>query len=130
MDIPDDVLTIFSTEIDAGRPATIDVPDNELEIGNLSEGGRYRIAVLPPVNDPSTSNEGHPTTIQEPPVEVGDELEVEIEDIGDKEDGIARIGPGYVIFVSNTEVGDRVSIEITEARENFAFGESKSSLKI
>lgn len=62
-------------------------------------------------------------TSAQPPVEEGETLDVEVEDLGDKGDGIARIGPGYVVFIPDTDVGDRVTVEITQARENFAFAE-------
>jgi predicted RNA-binding protein with TRAM domain len=57
------------------------------------------------------------------PVKEGDIVEVEIENLGDQGDGIARVGPGYVVIVPETSRGERVSVEITEARENVAFAE-------
>ncbi|WP_345779738.1 TRAM domain-containing protein [Haloplanus halobius] len=36
---------------------------------------------------------------------------------------MARIGPGYVVFVEETQPGDHVKIRVTEARDNFAFAE-------
>lgn len=59
----------------------------------------------------------------EPPVDVGDIQEVEIENLGDKGDGIARVDRGYVLIVPDTEVGDRVTVRIEEAKENVAFTE-------
>jgi predicted RNA-binding protein with TRAM domain len=38
-------------------------------------------------------------------------------------DGIARVERGYVIIVPDTELNDRVTVKITEVRENLAFGE-------
>lgn len=60
-------------------------------------------------------------------VEEGNVLDVEIEDIGDQGDGLARVGPGYVVIVPDTQVGDRVTVEITEARENVAFADMVES---
>jgi predicted RNA-binding protein with TRAM domain len=60
-------------------------------------------------------------------VSEGEVLEVDIEDMGRQGDGIARIGPGYVVFVSDTNVGDRVRVRITSTRENFAFAEPVTS---
>lgn len=121
MEMPDDVYTIFTAEIEPGRPASITVPDQELRLGELAEGQTYRVAILPAVESESTHQRERSGS--EPPVEAGETLEVDIEDLGDKGDGIARIGPGYIIFVPGTDVGDRVEIEITEARENFGFGD-------
>jgi predicted RNA-binding protein with TRAM domain len=59
----------------------------------------------------------------QPPVTEGETLEVEIESMGEKGDGLARVGPGYVVFVSDTEVGQQPLVRITAARENVAFAE-------
>jgi predicted RNA-binding protein with TRAM domain len=48
---------------------------------------------------------------------------VEVEDLGKQGDGIARVERGYVIIVPGTEVGERVKIEVTEVKSNFAVGE-------
>jgi predicted RNA-binding protein with TRAM domain len=61
--------------------------------------------------------------VREPPVEKGETVEVEVEDIGEQGDGIARIGPGYIVFVPGADIGDRITVEINQVRENFAFGE-------
>jgi len=66
--------------------------------------------------------------LDQPPIDEGDIREVEIEDLGEKGDGIARIPPGYVVFVENTSPGDRVRIKISDARDNFAFAEVISQL--
>lgn len=67
-----------------------------------------------------TSAEYH---TDQPPVTEGETLEVEIESMGEKGDGLARVGPGYVVFVSDTEVGQQPLVRITAARENVAFAE-------
>ena len=59
----------------------------------------------------------------QPPVAEGETLEVEIEGMGEKGDGLAKVGPGYVVFVSNTEIGQQPLVRVTAARENFAFAE-------
>jgi predicted RNA-binding protein with TRAM domain len=58
-----------------------------------------------------------------PPVEEGEQRTVEIEDIGDQGDGITRVERGFVVIVSDTDQGERVTIEITDIRENVAFAE-------
>ncbi|MFB6301993.1 MAG: TRAM domain-containing protein [Haloferacaceae archaeon] len=132
MPLSDDLFTVFSAEIEFrdGVPV-VEVPDRELSVGNLEAGGTYRVAILeqtsPSAVDEgsteSTSRRPESETESQPPVEKGETLEVEIEDVGDQGDGIARIGPGYIVFVPDTEIGDRVRIEITQARDNFAFAE-------
>jgi len=52
----------------------------------------------------------------------GEEYEVEIEDLGKEGDGITKI-EGKVVFVPDTEVGERVLIKITKNLKTLAFGE-------
>ena len=56
------------------------------------------------------------------PVNVGDELELKIEAVGEKGDGIAKI-KGFVIFVPNTKEGDVVKVKITKVLRKVGFGE-------
>lgn len=56
------------------------------------------------------------------PVKAGDELEVKIEAVASKGDGIAK-KDGFVIFVKGAKEGDTVKIRITEVKERFAVGE-------
>lgn len=56
------------------------------------------------------------------PIKVGDELDVSIEAVGEKGDGIAKV-KGFVIFVANTKKGDNVKIRITKVFRKVGFGE-------
>ncbi len=56
------------------------------------------------------------------PLNVGDEYDVKIEDLGRDGDGIARV-EGFVIFVAGAGVGDEVKIKINAVRPKFAFAE-------
>jgi predicted RNA-binding protein with TRAM domain len=56
------------------------------------------------------------------PVEEGKEYDVVVESIGSKGDGIAKLH-GFIIFVPNGKVGDRVKVRISAVRRNFAIGE-------
>lgn len=60
--------------------------------------------------------------IREPPVKVGDELEVTIEAIGEKGDGVAKVD-GYVVFVPKVSQGDKVTIKITKILPKMGFAE-------
>ena len=53
------------------------------------------------------------------PVEVGKEYEVDVTDISRKGDGIARVN-GFVIFVENGKVGNRIKVKATEVADRFA----------
>lgn len=59
---------------------------------------------------------------QEPPVNVGDELEVEIESVGEKGDGIAKV-EGFVLFVPGTKKGDRVKIKVSKVLKSVGFAD-------
>lgn len=57
-----------------------------------------------------------------PPVNVGDELDVLIEAVGEKGDGIAKKN-GFVLFVPNTNEGDEVKIRVTKVLRKVGFAE-------
>lgn len=57
-----------------------------------------------------------------PPVKEGEEVEVTIEAVGEKGDGIAKVR-NFVIFVPNTKQGDRVKVRITKVLKRVGFGE-------
>ncbi|MEM1540029.1 MAG: TRAM domain-containing protein [Candidatus Bathyarchaeia archaeon] len=56
------------------------------------------------------------------PVKENQELEVVIDDIGSKGDGIARI-QGYLIFVPNSKIGERIRVRIVSVGGKFAVAE-------
>ena len=51
----------------------------------------------------------------EKPVKEGEELEVEIIEVGSKGDGIAKV-KNFIIFVPGTKKGDRVKVRITNRK--------------
>ena len=53
------------------------------------------------------------------PVEVGKEYEVDIIEISRKGDGIARV-LGFVVFVENGKVGNKLKVKVTEVADRFA----------
>ncbi|MEM5829657.1 MAG: TRAM domain-containing protein [Candidatus Aenigmatarchaeota archaeon] len=59
------------------------------------------------------------------PVKVGEEYDVNINEVGSKGDGIARI-KNFVVFVSGTKQGEKTRIKIKEVRNRFAIGEKVS----
>lgn len=131
MQSEDTLLALFTANVDErdGIPV-FEVPARELELGTLSAGGTYRVAVLEAVESttesadaPSGPGRERTAPTSAPPVEEGEQLDVEIEAIGEQGDGIARVGPGYVLFVPGADVGDRVTIEVTETRDSFGFAE-------
>ena len=71
-------------------------------------------------DEPSREPEFAPSS---PPVAEGETRIVEIDNIGDKGDGVARIDGGYVVIVSDADVGERLRVEMNQVRENVAFAE-------
>lgn len=70
-------------------------------------------------NNRNNRNSG---SFRDTPVNVGEEHDVKIEDMGRSGDGIAKID-GYILFVPNTKKGDEVKIKITETKRNLGFAE-------
>ena len=56
------------------------------------------------------------------PVNVGDELDVKIEAVGEKGDGIAKV-KGFVLFVPGVKEGDEVKIKVTKVLRKVGFAE-------
>ena len=128
MEISEQLQCLFSGKVQERNGAyVIEVPEQELRLGELQTDETYRVAVLPP----STTNDANNTDAdpqpeqapQTPPVEEGEQRTVEIEDIGDQGDGITRVKRGFVVIVPDTKQSECVTIEITDVRENVAFAE-------
>jgi predicted RNA-binding protein with TRAM domain len=60
--------------------------------------------------------------LQSRPVKENQEIEVLIDDIGSKGDGIAKL-EGYLIFVPRSKIGERVRVKIRSVSEKFAVAE-------
>jgi predicted RNA-binding protein with TRAM domain len=56
------------------------------------------------------------------PVEVGKEYDVQINEVSQKGDGIARV-QGFVVFVKNGKVGDKAKIKVVSVGNRFAIAE-------
>ena len=130
MELSDTLLCLFSSEIDHSDGSyTIEIPDREVELGDLELGESYRIALIPqartqPDSDTDANEESAQATDESsPPVAEGDHRTVDIETIGDQGDGIARVERGYVIIVPDTDPDERVEIEITSVTDTVAFAE-------
>jgi len=53
------------------------------------------------------------------PVEVGKEYDVEVTEVSRQGDGIARV-QGFVVFVKNGKVGQKVKVKIDQVGNRFA----------
>lgn len=125
MEIPDSLLCLFTAETDQrGGSTVIKIPESEIKHGNVETDGVYQVALLTRADQPSISSGSEPSGSEsDQPVQQGDVLEVEIEDIGEQGDGIARVGPGFVVIVPGTELGERATVEITDVSETVAFAD-------
>ena len=129
MEIPIELLTLFSAQIDQhDGNFVIEVPRGEVATGDVQRGETYRVALLPgPVSDDSddatVSDSSSGPDHSDPPVEEGERRTVEIESIGEQGDGITRVERGFVVIVSDTSLGEEVTVEITNVRENVAFAD-------
>lgn len=64
----------------------------------------------------------NPNYFMPKPVKVGDVVEVTIDGVASKGDGIAK-KDGFVIFVKGAKLGDKLTVKITDVRARFAIGE-------
>ena len=129
MEIPTDIHCLYTAEVsDDDSAYTIAVPEREIEQGAVDVGGSYRIAILPATDtddQPDRTSNSAKSNGQEPapPVSEGNTREVEIESLGDQGDGIAKVERGFVVIVPDTDVGERVTVEITDVGPNVAFAD-------
>lgn len=56
------------------------------------------------------------------PIKEGEEYDIEINEVGSKGDGIARI-KNFVVFVTGAKQGEKCRVKIKEVRSRFAFAE-------
>jgi len=141
VEISDQLLCLFNAEVTVSDDEyVVRVPTSEIEAGAVDPGEVYRVALIERDDDgagasadsstDTVSSTSTPATGDatgggpQPPVEEGEIRYVEIEDIGKQGDGIARVERGYVIIVPDVEIGERVKVEITQVKSNFAVGET------
>ena len=65
---------------------------------------------------------------QTPPVKAGEEIDVLIESVGEKGDGVAK-KQGFVIFVPKAQKGEELHIKITKVLKSVAFSENLGPAK-
>lgn len=84
-------------------------PHRVIALSDLEPGVSYRIAVVPRTRKATSKST--------PPVTEGEHRTVEIETVGDQDDGIARVKRGFVIILPDTDPHECVEAEITSIRE-------------
>jgi len=131
MEISEKLHCLFSASIEEqDGSSVITIPERELEHGELQQSETYRIAIVssPSQEEQEPTERTEPESQRgneppEPPVEEGETRDVEIEDIGEQGDGITRVERGFVVIVPDTKESERVTIEITDVRQNVAFAD-------
>ncbi|WP_434522768.1 TRAM domain-containing protein [Halorubrum sp. AS12] len=134
MEPSETLQTLYTAPVEqADGTYQITVPDREIASRTLAEGETYRIALIStatshtettaPDSDHGVDQDEQQQKADSPPVTEGEHRDVEIEHLGDQGDGIAKVEHGYVVIVPDTTVGDRVTVEIQQVRENVAFAE-------
>lgn len=132
VEFPNSLRSMFSGSVERdGEQFVVSVPESELAHGSLSAGETYSIAILErsggargvqdDASEPWRYPSHDPRSTQEPPVEAGDVIDVDIESVGDEGDGIARVDRGYVLIVPGGEPGDHVTVEIEQVTETVGF---------
>lgn len=125
MEISEDLLSLFNARLEERDDSyVIEVPKREVTLGDVRDGERYRVALLS--TERTAERDVTPELEQrtsKQPVEKGEQRTVEIVDIGEQGDGIARVERGFVIIVPDTEMNELVSVEITDVRDTVGFAE-------
>ena len=135
MELSDTLQTLYTATVEQDDGIyQITVPEREIATETLTEGETYRVALISTsasdTDDTDTAKTAqsaeytdHQQEFDGPPVEEGEQRDVEIESLGEQGDGIAKVERGYVVIVPGTSVGDRVTVEIQQVRENVAFAD-------
>jgi 23S rRNA (uridine2552-2'-O)-methyltransferase len=119
--------TAFETSLDLLAPGgdfvakVFEGPDTNDLRADIDEEFEYVRTIHPRASRDSSSElymvaKGRLTA----PVREGDRIEIEIEDVGREGDGIGKV-EGYTLFVSDTEPGDTVEVEVTDVKPRFGF---------
>ncbi len=131
MEISEDLACLFSATVDEQRDSyVIEVPKAEVENRFVDPSQVYKAALLStaaeaPVDESNSTENDTARNIdqQGPPVSVGEQRIVEIDEMGDQGDGLTRVERGFVVIVPETEVGERVRIQIGHVNETVGFAD-------
>jgi predicted RNA-binding protein with TRAM domain len=126
MELPDRLRCLFSAQLEQ-RDGTyvLEIPEQELRLGGIRDDETYQVAILPcgTAGGQARAELEQSNDSLEPPVAEGEHRVVEIESFGEQGDGIARVERGFVVIIPDTELHERVRIEIRDVRQTVAFAE-------
>ncbi len=153
VEISDSLRLLFEAPVETdGDRYVISVPSELIEDDRLDLEDAYRVALLSrvtespaeradvPKPEPATSDTNVESDsgggaespnrsagrFKRPPVEEGEVRSVTIDTLGDQGDGIARVGPGFIVIVPGTQPGDQLDVEITNVTDTVAFADPVS----
>ena len=118
--LPDDLICKFTAEIEEQNgKLVVELPASEMKYKTLNAGDICQVSVqqLGTSSIQTSAQSTEPT----PPVSPGERRTVEIADVGEKGDGIARVDRGYVLIIPGAAVGDEVTVEVQEVQSNYGF---------
>lgn len=134
VEISDSLRTLFTGVVEErdGEYVVV-VPSSEIEQGELTSGEAYRVGLIGAGGDGGvTSKDARGTgartrgrdsaSSDQPPVVEGETYQVEIESMGEQGDGVAYVD-GFVVMVSDAEIGERVVVKVETVLESVAFGD-------
>jgi len=131
MDISEELTCLFTAEVEEhDQSYVLEIPTQEVDIGYVDPAEDYQVAILrtpgkssqsQPDASASSDTRDHQPEADQPPVSKGETRVVEISELGDQGDGLARVERGFVVIVPETEKGQRVRIQIETVRETVAF---------
>jgi len=130
MDISEELSCLFTAEVEEhGQSYVLEVPKQEVDVGYVDPTEDYQVALVGTSEKPSqpssfesSNDRDHQPEADQPPVSKGETRVVEISELGDQGDGLARVERGFVVIVPETEKRQRVRIQIETVRETVAFG--------
>lgn len=107
----------------AGQEFNADETEEEPEVEEqVEETEEVEEETVEDVDEETTEEDSGSDQDFDKPVSEGDIVEVEIDDLGSKGDGIARV-EGFVVFVPGAEVDQTYDVEVTSVGNKFAFAE-------
>lgn len=139
-----EMISLHTAQVERqGGDFVVRIPEQFVADGEIDAGDSYRVGLYPspkesrPRHPPIKSVERSSSSIRdggrgrrtqhredtEPPVEEGDVMEVEIENIGEQGDGIAKTEEGFAVIVPGSAVGDELEVKVTKVKPNFAFAD-------
>ena len=129
MEISEELTCLFTAVVEEhDQSYVLEIPKQEVDVGYVDPTEDYQVVILrttekPSQLDPSEPSDthDHQPEADQPPVSKGETRVVEISELGDQGDGLARVERGFVVIVPETEKGQRVRIKIETVRETVAF---------